>query len=413
MFWLYWQEYYNHLLDGGEPSQDEQMPDEMPLYADQAWCVWHPVEGCVHFSENWELVSGVPVAQCQGLQWFDTIHVDDHKTLFELLQRMVIDMQGTRVPEAPYTAECRMVQEDDNWRWFGIQCAFSQVRQDDAHPHITISVQDIQQLMEWKQRAEKEARGRAFAEQGRKDFLLHMSHELRTPLNAILGFSQMIQHETHGSLGSPRYREYVENIRASGESLLSKINSLLDMASFQEGEERQEDSACNLSDILDDVAEIHSHRLFEKGLRIQVERQHKSVALRVDHARMVHAISNLVHNAIEATPEGGAITISESLNRDQQLILRVQDSGRGMSAAQVMALREALGAPEGGCHNPLTSSIGVGLLLVKDVMDEHDGSLRIESRDGEGTTVTLVLPVERILSLAARVQPKERNAQQY
>lgn len=221
-------------------------------------------------------------------------------------------------------------------------------------------------------------------------FLAHMSHELRTPLNAIIGFSEMVAEQTLGPVDNPRYLEYARHIHASGAHLLSLINDLLDLSKIEAGK----------LELYEEVKEMKA--LFER-CRIFVEEsaQHKGVTLaidRVDHLppllcdrrKMKQVLVNLLSNAVKFTPAGGCVHLMAEVDGDD-MIIRVDDNGVGIAPQDI----DKVMAPFGQAREALVrdhDGTGLGLPLAKALVELHGGSLELESRLGEGTTVNVRLP---------------------
>jgi signal transduction histidine kinase len=230
-------------------------------------------------------------------------------------------------------------------------------------------------------------------------FLATMSHELRTPLNAVIGFSQMLEAETFGPLGSKRYREYAGIIEKAGQHLLDLINDILDMSKIEAGkyEIHREEIDCNA--IIEDCASLISVRAREHQIAVVKDLPPRRISFNADPRAIKQVLLNLLSNAIKFTPAGGRVTICM---REQSglLTLAVADTGVGIPADQLcqlgnpfVTLRKSVAAsPEG---------TGLGLALARALAQLHGGTLKIESVEGRGTTVTVVIPIEHRKSLAA------------
>lgn len=413
MFWVYWKEFYSHLLteeQGGSPAEAEYAATHsapLPTFMDQSWCLWHPLEGCVHFSDNWQSVCGINAQQCVQGQLFEAIHPEDHSTFFRHLEQLVTRLERTPNQDSG-TLECRIRQSDDSYRWFECIFRFSNMQSKDEHPLVVFAFRDIQRVVELKQTASSATQASAFAEKGRRDFLTHMSHELRTPLNAILGFAQIIQSEAYGSLGNASYGEYIEHIRHSGEELLNKINNLIELGNINSAETEGQQAPTNLQDILDEVVAMHSHRAFERDIKLNVRGGIPCLVLMGCRTLLIQSLANLVENALRYSDAGQSVNIHV---REQhgELQFVVEDHGTGICRDQLNHMRAALGNAQGD-HNPLEKGIGVGLLLANRVAHAHNGYLHIQNRAAGGCEAVLSLPSERILSRSVRVKPKQRSA---
>ncbi len=234
------------------------------------------------------------------------------------------------------------------------------------------------------------------ANAAKSDFLALMSHELRTPLNAIIGFSEVLGSEMLGPLGHPRYREYAHDVHGAGKHLLALINDILDLSKAAAG---KFDLACEEvapADIVAECVRLTRGKAHEGGLRMTSEMAPGVPNVIADRLRFKQALLNLCSNAIKFTPPGGAVHISAHQAQDDSLVLTVRDTGIGMSAEQIpMALEPFRQVASPFARN--TEGTGLGLALVKSLIECHDGRLEIESALNKGTSVRLVLPPERVV----------------
>ncbi len=250
----------------------------------------------------------------------------------------------------------------------------------------------IEQLGEARDRAERANRAKSV-------FLASMSHELRTPLNAIIGFSDTIRHGIFGPLSPAKYREYIEDIHASGNHLLSLINDVLDMAKIEAG--KLELSAVELR-----VAEVAESalRLVEPqaaaaqvSLRMDVD---GGLWLLADERAVTQILINLLSNAVKFSRPGGAVHLFAQIRPGGALALGVEDRGIGMSAE---GLRLAL-TPFGQIENDMTvegRGTGLGLPIVKALIEQHGAVFHIESAPTEGTRVWGEFPAGRVIARRA------------
>jgi two-component system, cell cycle sensor histidine kinase PleC len=227
------------------------------------------------------------------------------------------------------------------------------------------------------------------ASQTKTRFLANMSHELRTPLNAIIGFSDILNKELFGPLGSERYLDYAQLINESGALLLDLINDLLDMSKIESGkfELRYEDTAA--AELASACVRIVSRRAEEKGLSINVTLEPERFLFQADQRAMKQIVLNLLTNAVKFTSKG-EVGLSMSLDGDRVKIV-VSDTGIGIPAH----ILPKLGQPFEQANTEASrqqSGSGLGLALVKSLAQLHGGSMTLESVEGEGTTVTVTLP---------------------
>lgn len=234
------------------------------------------------------------------------------------------------------------------------------------------------------------------ANAAKSDFLALMSHELRTPLNAIIGFSEILGTEMMGPLGHPRYREYANDVHGAGKHLLALINDILDLSKAAAGKFELACEEIAPADIISECLRLTRGKAHEGGLRLGCELAPGLPSLMVDRLRFKQALLNLCSNAIKFTPPGGKVQVTAYQGDDGSFVLKVSDTGIGMTAEQIpLALEPFRQIASPFARN--TEGTGLGLALVKSLIECHDGTLDIESTLHKGTTVRLTLPPERTI----------------
>jgi len=229
-------------------------------------------------------------------------------------------------------------------------------------------------------------------------FLASMSHELRTPLNAVLGFSESMQQEIFGPLGSPRYKEYLGNIHNSGSHLLSLINDILDIARYDAGRgELQEEMFDPVNQIADTINMMTGQAAKAKVALIG-DIAPDLPCLKGDQRRIRQVLLNLLSNALKFTPSGGNVTV-RALRSEQGFVLQVTDTGIGIAPNDFHKALEPFGQVDSSLARKY-DGIGLGLPLTRQMVELHGGRLDLDSVVGHGTTVTIVLPAWRLVSPA-------------
>ncbi|NQW09567.1 MAG: PAS-domain containing protein [Alphaproteobacteria bacterium] len=221
-------------------------------------------------------------------------------------------------------------------------------------------------------------------------FLANMSHELRTPLNAILGFSEILKLETFGPIGVDRYRDYANDIHASGDHLLSLINDLLDMSKIEAGKYRLHKEPYPIESILSSVTRMMQGRVDEAELRLRIDHVAPDLMLTVDPRAIKQVLINLLANAIKFTQPGGLIDVEVETLGDG-VSIQVRDTGIGMPRAAIPRLLKPFEQAYSPEINPHEGS-GLGLALSLALVELHGGTLAIDSSEGAGTCVTVRLP---------------------
>jgi PAS domain S-box-containing protein len=236
-----------------------------------------------------------------------------------------------------------------------------------------------------------------FANRSKSEFLANMSHELRTPLNAIIGFSEIIRDQMFGPVGQPQYVEYAGDIHDSGELLLSLINDILDMSKIEAGKRALSESVMDVEHVVQSVVRLVASRAKAGHLHMNVKVPHDLPALRGEERAIKQVLTNLLTNAIKFTPEGGTVNLDAKLDEFGRIAITVQDTGIGIAADDIAT---AL-APFGQIENALSrknQGTGLGLPLTKALVELHGGVLDLQSEVGKGTTISIILPADRVIS---------------
>ena len=235
------------------------------------------------------------------------------------------------------------------------------------------------------------------ANRAKTEFLANMSHDLRTPLNAILGFSEIMRVGAFGPLGDKRYEEYVEDIHHSGTLLISLINDLLDISKVEAGKYELVDQEVDIAALVQSCIRQVATTAAAADQTLSTQIPPDMPNLWGDKRVLVQLLNNLFSNAVKFTPQGGSIEISAWRDTQGRIQLSVADNGIGMTEEGVAkALR-----PFEQAHNARArehKGTGLGLHLCDNFMRLFGGTLKIESRAGEGTTVTVAFPPERVVS---------------
>ncbi|MGF1630963.1 MAG: MHYT domain-containing protein [Kiloniellaceae bacterium] len=235
----------------------------------------------------------------------------------------------------------------------------------------------------------------ATSSQAKSQFLATMSHELRTPLNAIIGFSELLTNESLGPIGNRRYIEYATDIHDSGRHLLSLINDVLDFSKAEAGRLELHEESLDAGEVLRDCLRLVEPEAREAGIAVQADLPAASPALKADRRRLKQIALNLLSNALKFTPPGGELSVSLTFAGDGAAI-KFSDTGVGMTAAQIPVAMEAFGQIDSSLSRKYEGT-GLGLPLCRHMVEAHGGSLSIESVLGQGTTVTVRFPAERVL----------------
>jgi signal transduction histidine kinase len=230
----------------------------------------------------------------------------------------------------------------------------------------------------------------------RNDFVNHVSYELRTPLTNIIGFTQLLADGGVGPL-NPKQLEYAGFITASSAALLAIINDILDLASIDAGalELRPED--VDVVEAMKAAAEGVQDRLSESKIELRIVATDDVGSLRADGRRVRQVLFNLLSNAIGFSAPGQTVTLA-AMRRGGEIVFKVSDRGRGIGPE---ALERVFDRFESHSNGSRHRGPGLGLSIVRALVELHGGRVHIDSALGEGTTVTCVFPIDGAPKLAS------------
>ncbi|MGB3500352.1 MAG: ATP-binding protein [Mesorhizobium sp.] len=246
-----------------------------------------------------------------------------------------------------------------------------------------------QELADLNRKYMRETERAEAANRAKSEFLANMSHELRTPLNAIIGFSELMQSQLFGPLGSDRYEEYSRDINSSGNYLLGVINDILDMSKIEAGRFSLDREKINLAPLIEEATRVISLQAETKLIEVKANIS-PSMTINADRRAIKQIAINLLSNAVKFTPNGGKVTVRARKVSDA-IQLTIEDTGCGISKE---ALKK-IGNPFEQVENQFTKShagSGLGLAISGSLAKLHGGALKIRSRPGIGTIVSVRIP---------------------
>jgi PAS domain S-box-containing protein len=266
-----------------------------------------------------------------------------------------------------------------------------------AKPKLAAVFRD---MTHWKKAEEDLIAAKRQAEQAssqKSDFLAKISHEIRTPLNAIIGFSEVMMEERFGPMGNERYRDYLKDIHASGGHVLSLINDLLDLSKIEAGKLELAFTSVDLNDMIQSSVAIMQPQANRERVIIRSSLQPRLPNVVADSRSLRQIVLNLLSNAVKFTPAGGQIIVSTGLSDLGEAVLRVRDTGIGMTETELKAamepFRQVLTANPRG-----NKGTGLGLPLTKALVEANRASFAISSTPNQGTLVEVVFPPTRVLA---------------
>ena len=236
------------------------------------------------------------------------------------------------------------------------------------------------------------------ASHAKTNFLAHLSHDIRTPLNHIIGFAEMMRHQTYGPLGDPRYADYVQSIKQSGEHLLASFATILDLAEFESGAKVLRSEPVVVDDLLDSVLDRFHGQAQRAGIAFVRCAPCQAVVLgdRMGLARMV---GNIMENSLRFTPKGGSITLAAFAARDG-VVIEITDTGVGMSEERLATLSQPFALGDATFTREGVGQ-GLGISIARAIAEQSGGKLAIDSSPALGTTVAISLPLDSMINLQA------------
>jgi two-component system cell cycle sensor histidine kinase PleC len=236
----------------------------------------------------------------------------------------------------------------------------------------------------------------------KSQFLATMSHELRTPLNAILGFSEVIKNELFGPLQVPAYKEYIHDIHASGQHLLNLINEILDLSRVEAGRYELREEAIDLAALVEDCQHMLNLRAKARSITVHVAAEPHLPKVWADERAIRQAALNLLSNAIKFTPQGGEVEMKVGWTASGGQYLSVRDNGPGIPESEIPIVMTSFGRGSSALKSAEQGS-GLGLPIVKGLIDLHGGTFTLRSKLREGTEVILTFPPQRVMDALAPV----------
>ena len=248
----------------------------------------------------------------------------------------------------------------------------------------TVLIQDITERKNAEAEILSSKLDAEMANESKSYFLASMSHELRTPLNAIIGMSDMIKEQYFGELND-KYKEYAGDIVHSGEHLLSLVNELLDISTIEAGKHTLKMQPFSIETMVKDCIKIVNLRAYQKEINLLYDIPKTLPPLVADKQAVRKVLINLLTNAIKFMPRGGIVDIGATEDKTH-IIIVVKDNGPGIPEDKISDLTKPFARIESNAHKAV-EGWGLGLAISKSLMEMHGGTIKIESVEGEGTSV--------------------------
>ena len=355
--------------------------------------------------------------------WINRLHPDDKEHTLDEYRASVQDYTGKKI----YDMEYRVKAKDGTYHWFraagrlsrrsdGSPIAFDGVfiNTDEKHEtkeRLNRALQEAEEAGDGQKRLQKAYEVAENANEAKTTFLLNMSHDIRTPMNAILGYSKLMRTR----ITDPELLHYQDMIEQSGNLLLSIINNVLDMARIESGKMELDENYNTTGDIVSGVCSVFEMEAKRKNLTItrRVEVEHRHIVC--DKTKMQEILTNIISNAVKYTPPGGKIrieTIELPCEREGYVTIQtsVEDTGIGMSKEFLPQLFDSFSRERNTTAAKVAGS-GLGMAIVKSLVDLMGGTIEVESELGKGSKFTVTIPHKIVDEAYYEKQMLEKSAQ--
>lgn len=358
---------YRAIVEDQTEMISRHSPDGLRTFVNESYCRFH----------------GKPKEELLGRSAYEGMPVDDLARLHEIYEKLTPEN-----PTGVFDVSFEGPDGETVWQRWTKRVIFDEHMQVAEYQAVGHDITESKRAEMDRLQALDEAK---LANNTKSEFLAAMSHELRTPLNAILGFSDVLSREYLGPIGNEKYLEYARDIRASGEYLLSLVNDLLDISSIEAGKTTLAIESLEIAQVISESISLVANKAEDSGVRLSTDIASMTSSVYADPRSLRQIILNLLTNALKFTPAGGEIGISAE-ESDAYTIIKVWDTGIGIPTNRLAELTKPFTQVQRDPYQPV-EGWGLGLAITKSLIDLHQGELEIESTEGEGTSVTVRLPL--------------------
>ena len=339
-----------------------------------------------------EPLFGLRIGELEGHGLFDRVHVADRPAFLKTLADAAADKNGEG-----RSVEFRIRRGDNAERaghflWVEMRChPLDHAGGTPGEREVVAVLRDVSERKVHEQAIEIARVEQERANASKSRFLATMSHELRTPLNAIIGFSEMLTNDEL-MLQPARKLEYAKLINESGHHLLSVVNGILDMSKMETGNFEITPEPFAAAPAAISCCDLLALKARDAGVEIKTRIAPGLPEIIGDRRAFNQILINLISNAIKFTPKGGKVTVG-ARRESSNLVVWVEDTGVGIGAEDLPRLGEAFFQARASYDRKHDGS-GLGLSIVKGLVKLHNGDIDIRSRLGEGTRITVSLPLD-------------------
>lgn len=355
---------------------------------------WNMGTGEVYLSPLWQTMLGYAEGELpsNATTWEQLIHPDDKPWVMNQLNAHLKDSSTS------YSFDYRVLTKSGEWKWianYGKVVARDEqgapLRMVGTHKDVSDRKQAEEQLRLSSERLSFANTELARAARLKDEFLAGMSHELRTPLNAVLGVSEALLEEIYGQLNTQQ-RDSLQLIERSGQHLLSLINDILDLSKIESGKMELVLSTVSVKPLCESSLNFVKQQATRKQIKLSCQIAAELTNIEADERRLRQVLVNLLNNAVKFTPDRGCVELRVSADPLREIVeFSVTDTGIGIAPEQMDRLFQPFVQLDSNLSRRYEGT-GLGLALVRRIMDLHKGSVALDSEVGKGSCFTITLP---------------------
>jgi PAS domain S-box-containing protein len=368
---------------------------------------------CTYVNDFWSQITGQETSMALGYGWLQTIHPDDREQIYRQWTQAIGQ-------QTYYQGEGRCIKSDGTICFFYCQ-AIPEVDQDGVFTGYIGTLTDISDRKQTEIQLQAINEELLRATKLKDEFLANMSHELRTPLNSILGMSESLKDEILGSMNEKQLKA-ITTIESSGEHLLSLINDILDLSKISSGMMALDIASVSVRDLCNTSLSFVKQQAFQKSIQIHSYIPPYINNINIDERRIKQVLINLLTNAVKFTPRQGQVSLLVSVGsgdtwqggasipqqlkfqNEPTIVFQVVDTGIGIATKNLSQLFQPFVQIDSSLNRQYEGT-GLGLALVKQIVELHGGQVMVESEIGKGSRFTVALPYTMSQSCTSESAP--------
>ncbi len=357
----------------------------------------------LHVTSKAKSVLGVEPGDLTGSGFLELIHVQDRVAVLRALSECAWGGQETSAQFRKISRALEFSGSEEPW--YEMRCTQFAIEVDEEDlPSVLVLTRDISEQHQLKELAAKKIERAESANSAKSSFLSNTSHELRTPLNAIMGFSEMLKGKITGPVSHEKQEQYADIIHDSASHLLEVLNGILDISKIEAGKYRVSPEPLDLKRLIQSCIDIMQPIAADRSVGLLVEFADLLPEMTADPCAIRQILLNLLANAIKFSTPGSRV-VSRATRHGRKIILEVIDTGSGMAPGTVARLGETFYQADGS-HTRHHEGTGLGLSIVYGLVKLHDGEVLVDSVEGQGTTISIALPITAALSNPVPFNPE-------